>query len=315
MKKYIHTRNHSGEIKNSGFLRAVPSACLMLVVIALALTSCRPDPIDIDVAPAEEKLVIASQIIPNNIMVVGLTRSFSALDAGGQEDTLQDDFLNRILVENATVTVTHPGGIDTLYMVTPGIYASITVLLTNYGTYTIHAKDPLTGQEVTATTELLPAIEFDSIQPYISIDPATTDSAAFIHYELTDFPNEENYFVACYYRKSQDTSAFDLNNYFSQGTNELSSFDLITEQEFDENGKLVRNQQLYGVDINDTIACTVSHITKGYYEFLSAYKRSSSLFNQLSGEPINYPTNVEGGYGYFNTHFPDIRIYALPDYH
>lgn len=282
---------------------------------AFTLFSCRPDPIDIDVPPAEERLVIASQIVPNSIMVVGLTRSFSALDAGGQEDTLQDDFLNRILVADAIVTVTHPGGTDTLYMVTPGIYASISVLLTNYGTYTIHAKDVSTGQEVTATTELMPAIEFDSIQPYIGFDSIANDSAAFIHYELTDFRNETNYYVACYYRKSQDTSAFDLNNYFAQGTNQLSSFDLITEQDFDQNGKLVRNQLLNTVGINDTIACTISHITKGYYEFLSAYKRSSSLFNQLSGEPINYPTNVEGGYGYFNTHIPDIRIFALPDYH
>lgn len=283
--------------------------------VLLFISSCRPDPIDIDVPPAEERLVIASQVIPNSIMVIGLTRSFSALDAGGQDDTLQDDFLNRILVENAIVTVTHPGGVDTLYMLTPGVYASINVLLTSYGVYTVHAVDPSTGEEVTATTELLPQIQFDSIQPYISLDPITSDSAAFIHYEITDFPNEENYYVACYYRKSQDTSAFDLNNYFSQGTNELTNFDLITEQDFDQNGKLSRNQQLPTVSINDTIACTVSHITKGYYEFLTAYKRSSSLFNQLSGEPINYPTNVMGGYGYFNTHFPDIRIFALPEYH
>ncbi|MEO5642427.1 MAG: DUF4249 family protein [Bacteroidia bacterium] len=276
------------------------------------LISCQPKPIDIDVPPAEERLVIASQILPNSIMVVGLTRSFSPLDPAGHDDTLQNDFLDRILVADAIVTVTHPSGTDTLYMITPGIYASINVLLVDYGIYTIHAKDPATGLEVTATTELLPRVFFDSIQPYKQV--VLGDTVPFVHYELSDYGAASDYYVVCYYRKSQDTSAFDLNSYFSQGTNQLNAFDLITDQDFDVHGKLTRNNQLNDVSNTDTIAVTVSHITKGYYEFLSAYKRSSSLFNQLSGEPINYPTNVEGGYGYFNTHFPEVRIFALINY-
>lgn len=279
---------------------------------AICLISCRPKPIDIDVPPAEERLVIASQVLPNSIMVVGLTRSFSPLDPDGHEDTLQNDFLERILVPNAIVTVSHPSGTDTLYMVTPGIYASLNVLLVSYGTYTLHAKDPSTGLEVTATTELLPRVFFDSIQPYKQ--PVNGDTVPFVHYELSDYGAASDYYVVCYYRKSQDTSAFDLNSYFNQGTNELNAFDLITDQDFDAQGRLIRNQQLVNVSNTDTIAVTVSHITKGYYEFLSAYKRSSSLFNQLSGEPINYPTNVEGGYGYFNTHFPEVRIFELINY-
>jgi hypothetical protein len=286
---------------------------LFTLAVLVSMTNCRPDPIDIDVPPAEEKLVIASQIIPNSIMVIGLTRSFSALDPGGNEDTIQNDFLDRILVENAIVTVDHPGGTDTLYMVLPGVYASISVLLTEYGSYTIHAKDPLSGKEVHATTELLPEILFDSVAPFFR--EVEGDSIPFIHYELTDLPGGDDHYVVCYYRKSQDTSTFDLNNYFSQGTNELNSFDLLSEQDFDANGNLKVDRQLVDVGMNDTIAVTVSHITKGYYEFLTAYKRSGSLFNQLSGEPINFPTNVEGGYGYFNTHFPDVEIYSLADYH
>jgi hypothetical protein len=280
---------------------------------AIVFISCRPDPIDIDVKPAQEKLVICSQIIPNNVMVVGLTRSFSPLDSGGNQDTLQNNFLSRILVPDAIVTVTHPGGTDTLYMLTPGIYASLNVLLEDYGTYVVHAKDPSTNEEITATTELLPRERFDSIQPFVRL--VDGDSAAFIHYELTDISSLEDFYVACYYRKSQFTSSFDLSNYFSRGTNELNGFDLITDADFDQHGKLVRDQQLFNVSLQDTIACTISHITKGYYEFLTAYKRSSSLFNQLSGEPINYPTNVEGGYGYFNAHIPDVRFFLMADYH
>lgn len=281
----------------------------IIFAIAVSLVNCTPDPIDIDVQPAQERLVIASQVLPNSIMVIGLTRSFSPLDPDGHADTLQNDFLDRILVADAIVTVTHPSGTDTLYMLTPGIYASVNVLLVDYGSYTVHAKDPSTGLEVTATTELLPGVSFDSVQPFKQL--VDGDTVPFIHYELTDYGAAADYYVVCFYRKSQDTSAFDLNNYFNRGSNQLNRFDLITDQDFNENGKLVRNTQLSSVSNTDTIAVTVSHITKGYYEFLSAYKRSSSLFNQLSGEPINYPTNVEGGYGYFNTHFPEVRIFDL----
>ncbi len=284
----------------------------ILLAIAVSLVNCTPDPIDIDVQPAEERLVIASQILPNSIMVIGLTRSFSPLDPDGHEDTLQNDFLDRILVADAIVTVTHPSGTDTLYMLTPGIYASINVLLEDYGSYTVHAKDPLTGLEVTATTELLPPVAFDSIRPYKQL--VDGDTTPFIHYELSDYGAAADYYVVCFYRKSQDTSAFDINDYFNRGSNQLNRFDLITDQDFNQNGKLIRNTQLADVSTIDTIAVTVSHITKGYYEFLTAYKRSSSLFNQLSGEPINYPTNVEGGYGYFNTHFPEVRIFELRNY-
>jgi hypothetical protein len=43
------------------------------------LFGCVPKPIDIDVKAADPKLVLASQVIPNQIMIVSLTRSFSAL--------------------------------------------------------------------------------------------------------------------------------------------------------------------------------------------------------------------------------------------
>ncbi|HEU4716193.1 MAG TPA: DUF4249 domain-containing protein [Bacteroidia bacterium] len=286
---------------------------LFILPVLFTLSGCVPKPIDIDVPPAPEKLVVAAQVIPNHIMVIGLTHSFSALDSGGNQDTLSNSFINRILVSHAIVTLDHPGGTDTLYQLTPGIYASVNVLLSSYGSYTLHAKDPETGEEIKATTQLLPQIRFDTIIPSIVL--AGNDSTVNIHYELTDFPAEENYYVVSYYRKSQDTSAFDIYSYFQQGSNELNTFDLVSDADFDQDGKLSRDKQLPGIGINDTIAVTVANITKGYYEFLTAYKRSGSLFNQLSGEPIDFPTNVEGGYGYFATQFPDVHFYYMSNYH
>ncbi|MGL5892966.1 MAG: DUF4249 family protein [Bacteroidia bacterium] len=292
------------------------TAYIFAAILALAFStpSCRPEPIDIGVAPAPVKLVATSQIIPGQVMIVGLTRSFSALSEGANQDTIASSFTDSILVENAIVTVDHPGGTDTLFMIAPGIYVSVTVLLSNYGSYTLRAFDPATNLSITAVTQLMPTIIPDSVTPYFEYQPGDTN--LFVYYEMTDFPAEENFYVVNYYRKNSDTSSsFDPNTYFQQGQNQLNGFDLITEADFDQNGRLSRNRELEGIGYNDTIAVTISHITKGYYEFLTAYKRSGSLINQLTGEPINFPTNVQGGYGYFNAHFPSVRIFELVDYH
>jgi hypothetical protein len=288
--------------------------CISALLAILFAASCTPEPIDIDIAQAPVKLVVTSQVVPGQIMVVGLTRSFSALSNGGNADTISDNFLDSVLVENAIVTVDHPGGTDTLYMITPGIYASINVLLTNYGIYTLRARDVVMNLEITATTQLMPQVVPDSVTPYFEY--LTNDTNLFVHYELTDIPGEENFYVVNFYRNNNDTGAsLDPNTYFAQGQNKLTSFDLITDTDFDQNGRLVRNREMTEVGYNDTIAVTVSHISKGYYEFLTAYKRSGSLINQLTGEPINFPSNVQGGYGYFNAHIPTVRIFELPDYH
>jgi hypothetical protein len=286
---------------------------VIIVALTAGFSSCQPDPIDIGVAPAPAKLVVTSQIIPGQTMIVGLTRSFSALSSEGNGGAIDSTFLDSVLVSGAQVTVRHPGGRDTLFEIAPGIYASINVLLSSYGSYTLYAKDVITNLEVTAATQLLPAVDFDSIVPVFTYTPG--DTTIFIHYEITDLPTESNYFVLNYYRLNRDTSAsFDPNTFFQRGQNQLVAFDLISDTDFDQNGRLTRDRELTTVGTSDTIAVTLSHITKGYYEFLTAYKRSGSLLNQLTGEPINFPSNVEGGYGYFNAHFPSVRFFNLRDY-
>ncbi|MGQ0828591.1 MAG: DUF4249 family protein, partial [Bacteroidota bacterium] len=107
----------------------------------------------------------------------------------------------------------------------------------------------------------------------------------------------------------------DISSYFGNGSNKiLSVFDLLNDASFTD-GKLIKTTIISPmVKASDTIAVELAHISKGYYEFLTAYKRSSKLINQLTGEPINYPSNVQNGYGYFNAHYPDGKIFFLKDY-
>ena len=69
-----------------------------------------------------------------------------------------------------------------------------------------------------------------------------------------------------------------------------------------------------GLKHDDSIAVTLSNISKNYYNYLVLRNESGSLYNQLNLEPLNYPTNVVNGYGFFNAHIPDIYFDDLSLY-
>jgi hypothetical protein len=284
------------------------------LILASVLFGCVPKPIDIDVKAADPKLVLASQVIPNQIMIVSLTRSFSALEGQGiqDDDSLNNDFLDKILVENAIVTVTYFGVVDTLYMISPGVYGSINTLQYNYGTYTLYAKDPQTGEEINATTLLIPQVQFDTIYPQVIKNPG--DTVIKVNYTFHDDPSAENYYVVNYIRKSNSTSPLDINQVFSQGSNGIiKEFELLDDNSF-TNSIYSVSKELEEASPHDSIAVMLSHISKGYFEYLNAFKKSGAIINQLTGEPINYPTNVNNGYGYFNAYYPSTRIFDLNNY-
>jgi hypothetical protein len=243
---------------------------------------------------------------------VGLSTSFSALSNSTQNDTVSPEFLSNLLVKDALVTVSYSNKIDTLFMVTPGIYSSVSTLQQDYGFYTLFARDPSTNEEIKASSVLLPKVKFDTIFPIIN--KSFLDSIVSIKYEFTDIPSQDNWYVVNYYLKQSVGGGFNISNYFNKGASKiLSEFDLLSDKTFSQ-GKYSAETFLYKVRRTDTIAASISNISEGYYQFLTAYKRSGSIFNMISGEPINYPTNVNNGYGYFNTHYPDVKIFDLNKY-
>ncbi|CAI8351496.1 MAG: Uncharacterised protein [Cryomorphaceae bacterium] len=58
----------------------------------------------------------------------------------------------------------------------------------------------------------------------------------------------------------------------------------------------------------DSVFVSISNISEGYYNYLNARIRSGGLFASISREPVNHPTNIIGGYGFFTTHIPSVRI-------
>lgn len=288
---------------------------LILILSVFTLVSfeaCVPKTIDIDVKPADPELCITSLVLGNNGIVVGLTRSYSPLERPPESDTLSNDLIDQILVANAIVTISYGTGTDTLYEISPGIYTNLLTTITEGETYTLRAVDtemPLSVWSV-AVMQSTPAI--DTVYPHIT--RTAEDTLVYFKYKLFDNTATEDYYVVNFVKKVQGDSTFDINSVFAAGSNEvLTEFELYDDQAFD-NGIIDKDIAILSAGQTDTVAVTVSKISKGYYEFLTALKRSSSIFNQLTGEPITYPTNVDGGHGYFTMHRTESFVFDLNQY-
>jgi hypothetical protein len=60
----------------------------------------------------------------------------------------------------------------------------------------------------------------------------------------------------------------------------------------------------------DSISVMLSSVNEDYYKFLKL-RNDRFRFSEFSSEPFNYPTNVQGGYGFFNLYVPDARVFVV----
>lgn len=188
-------------------------------------------------------------------------------------------------------------------------YGFFSLTLAEGETYTLRAVDHDMNLSIWAVTNMQTPAQMDTVYPHINRTAA--DTIVYFKYKMTDNVNTVDFYAMNFVKKVQGDSTFDINSVFAAGSNEvLTEFELYDDQAF-ENGVLDRDIAILSAGQTDTVAVSVSKITQGYYEFPTALKRSSSIFNQLTGEPITYPSNVDGGHGYFTMHRTENFIFDL----
>ncbi len=281
---------------------------IISAILILMMTGCRPEPLDIDLPQAETKLVVASQVIPNSIMIVVVSKSFGALDYSDDYDTSSVSPLTKILVENAKVTISYNGVTDDLYPVSdaPGLYFSLTTPQYINTEYTLKVYDPETGLSVSSTARMLDQVLLDDVTAKKGDGKDSNDIK--IHFKFTDPAGEKNWYMLNFYNPND--TAQSSGGLFEPKTSEYYTL-LLSDEMFDTeeiSGDITMYQWT-----TDTIGVSLSNISEGYFNYLSARKRGGRIISSLMHEPINYPTNIEGGYGFFTTHFPDIRLVKVED--
>ena len=277
------------------------------------LVGCVPEPLDIVIPQAETKMVIYTQALPDQALIVSISKSFSALALpndneveNGKDsintranDSINAAFVNQFLVTSALVTINGPDYNDTLINLGNGFYVAPFFPFVPGNIYRLEAYDSITGFFVSSVTTTLPILNFESISAERGKGEDST--SVKIKYKVDDIPGE-NYFLVNIYIDSIPQSDF-----FGFNSNSESSSFIFSDREYAEN-QIIREDDFLYERNTDTIIATLTNISRDYYNFLAARNRAG---NSFLSEPITYPSNVENGYGYFNLHFPSARIVTV----
>lgn len=277
-----------------------------LFLLTVALIGCLPEPLPIALEQAETRLVIASQVVPGEIMIVTVSKSFGALTFSEEDGDPGDELLDQVLVESAEVTVSYDGIVDTLFAVEglPGFYFSVETPQILNTTYRLDVFDPETGLVVSADAEMLEFVPLDAVT-------ATFESTDFfdettLNYTFTDPAGVSNWYML---------NVFELDDLDGSGnmifstTGSAVSTTLITDQSFNTS-EISGSIELFEFD-DDSLVVSFSNISEEYFDYLTLREQGGDLLTSLLNEPINYPSNVRNGYGYFLTHYPDVQVVAV----
>ncbi len=277
----------------------------LLLSLMVAVLACTPDPLEITIPQAESQIAVLSQVLPDEGLVILLTKSFSALQTPAPLGdtvsglTVTDEFLQQVIVENAIVTVTGPGYMETLLNVSNGVYIGLDFPFMPGNEYTLNAYNPDTDKSISAKATTLPIVYFDTITAK-RMTGINSDKVVF-NYRINDLPGD-NYYLVNYYRDSIPSSSL-----FSFGSNKDFGVSIaFSDRSYPENR--VEREDIINMLGSDSIQVTLTNISKDYFDFLKARERVGVSFLT---EPVVYPSNVEGGLGFFNLHFPSVKVVTI----
>jgi len=265
------------------------------------LGGCLPEPLDVKGLPVvKPQIVVSTQIIPDRSLIVLLTKTFGALDASDDSDP--EELLDQIAVNDATVTITGPQGIYQLEPLDNGLYGGLVIPFQGGESYELHVDSESLG-EVRAVTTVKPLVSFDDIKAELFFN-GYDDTLAQITYKLSDHA-EENWYML----NVQEVERKDV---VENLLNPRAFTRLLDDKEF--NGEIHEETfRVFPRDFipGDTIAVTISNISKEYYDFIELRIDNRYSFVEYLSEPVNYPSNVVGGKGFFNLYVPDVEFFVL----
>lgn len=269
--------------------------------LILMVWGCLPEPLDVDGIPVvKPQVVVSTQIIPNQSLIVLLTKTFGALEASDDSDP--EDLLNQIAVDDAIVTITGPRGTYELIPLDNGVYGGLIIPFEEGEAYELYVNSESLG-EVSAKTTVKPLVSFDDIKAELIFN-GFDDTLAQITYRLSD-PMEQNWYML-------NVQEIERQDVIENLLNPRAFTRLLDDTEF--NGEV--HQETFRVfprDFipGDTIAVTLSNISQDYYNFVDLRIENRFSFVEYLSEPVNYPSNVKGGKGFFNLYIPDVRTFVL----
>lgn len=284
-----------------------------ILAMALLFGACNPDPIEIDIQTADVRPVVATQFYNDTItgqsaVVIALSKSFAPhLKRNISVDSLGLHMDTSLLIGGAKVILKAGRSTYVCEELDKGFYYAWNVQLNQGDACLLEVKNQENEVLVKSQTVAMPEMRFEQV--YLS----KQEQKKYLHYRLADRPGKNWYVVNYLTRQKQDTAV----NYqdpayiAKQLTAQKLNFDLFTSSDF-TSGRLEVKKYL-GTSGFDTVAIAVSQISESYFHFLTAQKNYSKFINQVKAEVVYFPTNIEGGYGFFSMHQPKLEILLSSD--
>jgi len=283
-------------IKSSGIFAALSASGLLMLAV-----SCLPDPLEVGSVPeARVELVVSTQMIPDQSLLVLLTRTFGALDASNDSDP--QELLDLIAVNDALVTIEGPQGRDTLQFLGNGAYGGVFIPFEEGEKYDLNINSVELG-EAHATTEVKPRVDFTDVEAELFYN-GFNDTLAQIIYTFNDAPEQNWYMI-----NVQEVERDDL---IENLLNPRAFTILVPDADFNGN-PYSESFRVFPRDYEpgDTIAVSLSNISEEYYRFMKLRIDNRFSLVEFVSEPVNYPSNIVGGKGYFNLYVPDVRFFVF----
>lgn len=277
----------------------------------LIFASCEPKPLDIDVKQQPAAPAVSSAMTGDHSVVIAATYSFNSLI--GLDDTLLDDHKipEELMIKDAVVTLAKDGGsADTLVPVSEGIFRNNLSTPENGASYTLNIYDRQSKLLATARSTYFRQPNVLKLEPVKIISQG--DTAVRLHIKLGDVSPGDYYMVSYSTRGNRGKNPGNQGFFSSLAAYNPKQLVLLGEGEIVNDG--IDQTVTIAAKANDTLLVHCCRIDKAYYNYLNTYKKAGSFINQFTGEPVNLPTNVTGGIGYFAMSVPVRAIFQLRDY-
>ena len=272
-----------------------------IVSVFSVLISCLPEPLAVDGLPVvKPEIVVSTQIVPDRSLVVLLTKTFGALEASDDSDP--EELLSQIAVDDAIVVITGRARTDTLVNLGSGFYGDVIIPFEAGEEYSLYVNSESLG-EITASTTVKEQIQFEDIEAGLYFN-GFGDTLAEVTHTFVDPPGKNWYML-----NVQEVERVDV---VENLLNPNSFMRLHDDVDFEGN-ELEETFHVFPRDYNpgDTIAVSLSNISNDYYEFLKLRVDNRFSLVQYLSEPVNYPSNIIGGRGFFNLYVPDVKFFVL----
>lgn len=272
-----------------------------LFLLSLIVWGCIPEPLDVNGLPVvKPQIVVSTQIIPDQSLVVLLTKTFGALDASDDSDP--EVLLNQIAVDDAIVKITGSDEVYELQSLGNGAYGGLIIPFQAGNEYHLHVQSESLG-EVSAKTTVKPMVSFDAIKAELVFN-GFDDTLAQITYRMAD-PMGKNWYMLNVQQIESDEVIENLLN--PQAYTRLMDDEDFEGEVYQETFRVFPTDFIPG----DTIVVSLSNISEEYADFIQLRIDNRYSFVEFLSEPVNYPSNITGGKGFFNLYIPDIQFFIL----